>query len=188
MLAIDNPATSQGEAFNGVEDTMPTTNQWIRLIAEAMGRPLEIVEMPEEIAAPFRSLNQGENDGLRGPQLFSNEKGRRLLGYKDVVGKREAIKITADWMARNQDKVAASAALSLQEPFDYKAEDELLAAWDKRDYSACMAVEYNSPVGWGHFYYGKMANPGDDFNGDLTKKYAGNYDRDVSKRLPAAKL
>ena len=84
MLAVDNPQTSQGEAFNGTEDTMPTTVQWILMVAEAMGKQVEVVEMPNEIAAPFRPLNQGENDGIRGPHIHFNEKAHRLLGYKDV--------------------------------------------------------------------------------------------------------
>ena len=32
MLAVDNPQTSQGEAFNGTEDTMPTTVQWVLMV------------------------------------------------------------------------------------------------------------------------------------------------------------
>jgi hypothetical protein len=109
MLAVDNPETSRGEAFNGTEDTMPTTVQWVLMVrfelyfqryfssifrlkmelfeqvAEAMGKEIEVVEMPNEIAAPFRPLNQGENDGIRGPHIHFNEKAHRLLGYKDVV-------------------------------------------------------------------------------------------------------
>lgn len=134
----------------------PTTVQWIRLIAQAMRVPtdeLEIVELPDEIAAPFRPLNQGENDGARGPCFFTNEKRRRLLGYRDVVGKREALRRTAEWMVGNRAKVAASAAV-LQEPFNYESEDKLLAAWDRRDYAACLEIQSEfGGAGWGHFYY-----------------------------------
>jgi hypothetical protein len=59
-------------------------------------------------------------------------------------GKREAIKITADWMTANQDKVIASAKISLQEPFDYENEDKLLAAWDRRDYQVRFDVGFRS--------------------------------------------
>ena len=36
-----------------------------------------------------------------------------------------------------------------------------------------------------HPAVGKMANPGDDFGGDLKKKYSGAYDRDATKRVTA---
>ena len=108
--------------LSGTEDTMPTTVQWIYMVAEAMGRQdnVEVVEMPDEIAAPFRPLNQGENDGLRGPHIHFNEKAHRLLGYKDVVGKREAIKTTADWMVRcTQAKLRTARAARTCHAFDF---------------------------------------------------------------------
>ena len=54
--------------------------------------------------------------------------------------------------AANQDKVAASAAIALEDPLDYENEDKLLAAWDARDYHACLAIEWEVEPGWGHFY------------------------------------
>ena len=83
-----------------------------------------------------------------------------------MVGKREEIKATVDWMVDNQEKVQASANISLQEPFDYENEDRLLAA-----YQACLAIEWPVALGWGHFYYGRQPNPGDAFRGDLEKRY-----------------
>ena len=96
---------------------------------------------------------------------------------------RDAISITAKWQVANQDKVAASAAIALEDPLDYENEDKLLAAWDARDYQACLAIEWPVEPGWGHFYYGQGSNPGDEYEGDLDKKYAGSYDRDQSKRV-----
>lgn len=190
LLAVDHPETSQGEAFNGFEDVMPTTNEYIELVAEAMGKEgcLEQVEMPEEIATPFRQMESGASDGLASTANWTNEKAKRLLDYKDVVGKREAIALTAKWMVENQETVAANAAIVLQDPFDYESEDKLLAAWDRRDYHACLAIEWPVEPGWGHFYYGKASNPGDSFGGDLEKKYAGSYDRDQNARVVAPKL
>ena len=55
-------------------------------------------------------------------------------------------------------------------------------------YQACLAIEWPVQPGWGHFYYGKQPNPGDEFAGDLEKKYAGSYDRDATKRVEQPKL
>ena len=53
----------------------------------------------------------------------------------------------------NQEKVIASAKISLQEPFDYENEVRLLEAWDRRDYQACLAIDWGpQEPGWGHFY------------------------------------
>jgi hypothetical protein len=183
LLSLDRPQQSIGQIFNGLESQMLTTVQWIWVVAQALGceEDLKLVEMPSEIATPYRPISQGRDDGRAGPLIFTNAKARRLLGYADVVLKREAVARTARWMAANQDRVHASAK-TLQDPYDYGAEDQLLAAWDRRDYSACLAVRWVPSPGWGHFYYGSVRNPGDPFHGDLAKKYSGSYNRDLSTR------
>ena len=83
--------------------------------------------MPDEIAVPFRPMAGGMDDGFMSTVNFTNTKAHRLLGYKDVVKLRDAISITAKWQVANQDKVAASAAIALEDPLDYENEDKLLA-------------------------------------------------------------
>jgi len=72
----------------------------------------------------------------------------------------------------------------LQDPFDYRTEDELLRLWnEEKDWNGCLALKWERGVpGWGHFWYGPGSNPGDTFQGDLKKKYSGTYDREVEDR------
>eukprot|EP00947_MAST-08B_sp_MAST-8B-sp1_P003401 g3401.t1 len=135
LLAVDRPGQSKGQIFNAFETQVPTMKQWILIIARALGRPdFRVFELPTELAVPSRPLTPGFEDDLPPPGgtrgVFTNHKGRALLGYTDVVPVVEAISRTARWLARPENHVDAKVSRGiLQDPFNYRAEDELLAAW-----------------------------------------------------------
>eukprot|EP00041_Stephanoeca_diplocostata_P018198 m.379343 g.379343 ORF g.379343 m.379343 type:complete len:223 (+) comp20951_c0_seq5:261-929(+) len=182
---------SAGQIFNAVSDTCINLKQQIRVIATALGRPdFQIFELPLPLAVPARPLNPGitndaVGDGGFPAYFFTNDKAKRLLGYKDKVGLVDAYTRTARWLAAEQNHVPMSVAVKvLHDPFDYANEDLLLHAWYKhRDWHACLAINWPITPGWGHFHYGPGVNPGDAFHGNLQEKYAGKYDRDMKSRL-----
>jgi hypothetical protein len=112
---------------------------------------------------------------------MSNQKAKRLLGYKDVVHPVDGLAETMRFLASHPpDDVVVR---NLHDPLDYETEDKLVELWRQRDYKACMALEYpNGAYGFGHFYYGPIPNPGDEKPGDLSHKYAGKYDPHQLKR------
>jgi hypothetical protein len=51
------------------------------------------------------------------------------LGYRDMVPARQAVTLTARWLAENPLEPDAQEERVLTDPFDYRAEDELIDAW-----------------------------------------------------------
>ena len=51
------------------------------------------------------------------------------LGYRDVVPCEEALAQTARWLVEHPPDRGGSIERNLQDPFDYDAEDALIAAW-----------------------------------------------------------
>ena len=195
LLATENEA-SKGEVFIATEDKHFTIKQWIILIANALDqKDFQIIELPTKIAIPARPL---DHNGFINDQAFmgganmyySNEKAHRLLGYKDVVDPVEGVRKTAQWLAKPENHPSTKVMSKiLQDPFDYEMEDKLLCLWnEKKDWNGCLALEWKVVPGWGHFWYGPGANPGDEFKGDLKKKYSGKFDRDVDERKQQSKL
>ena len=190
LLATERPE-SRGEVFLALEDKHLTIKQWISVIAMALGRPdFRTFELPTELAIPARPL---DHNGLVDDQswdggviYWSNEKAHRLLGYKDVVSPVEGVRRTALWLAKAENHPSRMTSSNiLQDPFDYETEDELLRLWrDEKDWHGCLELPWPRGVpGWGHFFYGPGANPGDSFRGDLKRKYAGKFDRDAQERV-----
>jgi hypothetical protein len=54
---------------------------------------------------------------------------RTQLGYADVVSPENGLAITAKWLRDNPLPLNGSDEKILQDPFDYRAEDEIIASW-----------------------------------------------------------
>jgi hypothetical protein len=54
---------------------------------------------------------------------------RTQLGYTDVVAPEQGLALTARWLREHPLEKAGAAEKILQDPFDYRAEDELIEAW-----------------------------------------------------------
>jgi hypothetical protein len=61
--------------------------------------------------------------------MFDLTKIKSELGYKDIVAPVDALSRAVKWLADNP--IGERAERSLQDPFDYAAEDRLLTAWTK---------------------------------------------------------
>lgn len=124
LLAIDRPDDSKGEVFNAADATSLTLRQTIEVIAAALGREIELVSMPYDLAPVTRPLVRQHRTMHR---MVSVDKLVHRLGYHDLVPVPEAIARTARWLVEHPpgDDVVAR----LEDPFDYAAEDALVAQW-----------------------------------------------------------
>ena len=52
-----------------------------------------------------------------------------MLGYRDPVAPREALRRTVAWLLENPLAPGGPEETVLQDPFDYAAEDALIAGW-----------------------------------------------------------
>ena len=83
---------------------------------------------------------------------------RNDLGYRDVVPPRDALVRTARWLVDNPPPPGGTELTVLQDPFDYAAEDQLVAAW-KRALETMPEIEWKEEPGYGLAYSGPGGRP-----------------------------
>jgi nucleoside-diphosphate-sugar epimerase len=126
LLAVDQPDRSRGRLYNVGDDEVLSLRQVIELIAAALGREIELVSMPWDLAVPARPLLTQPSPVHR---VLDLGRLRGDLGYRDRVPARTAVGLTAQWLAENRPAPGGTEEMVLTDPFDYAAEDRLLAAW-----------------------------------------------------------
>lgn len=148
LSAIDRPENTLGKIYNAADSEVLTLRTVVELIAVGLGHDWEIVNMPWELAIPARPLI---TQPLPTHRVLDTTEMRRDFGYRDKVPPREAVVRTAKWLQENP--LSDEQASLLQDPFDYAAEDELIAAW-KKALASMPAVTWKSPPGYGVAYSG----------------------------------
>ena len=126
LLAIDRPDASRGRIYNCGDEHVLTLRQIVDAIAEALDHDWEVVSMPWDLATPSRPLVM---QPLPTHRVYDLCRLRTDLGYRDVVAPRDALAETARWLRDNPPEPGGVEESILQDPFDYAAEDRLVAAW-----------------------------------------------------------
>jgi nucleoside-diphosphate-sugar epimerase len=150
LLAIDQPQSSKGEIFNCGDDEKLTIRQVAELVTGELGYDWELLSMPAGLAVPARPLMMNYRTTHR---VMDTSKLRSLLGYRDLVPAREAVRLTARWLVDNPPARGGYEETALQDPFDYRAED-MLAAWWRAAIREPPALGYREPPGFGKSYAG----------------------------------
>jgi nucleoside-diphosphate-sugar epimerase len=126
LLAIDRPDAAAGKIFNCGDEEVLSIRHVVEIVAGALDHPLELVSMPYDLALPARPL-------LTQPQpthrVLDLTRVRHDLGYHDVVPARRALAHTARWLAEHPCEPGGMEEMVLTDPFDYAAEDALIASW-----------------------------------------------------------
>ena len=155
LLALDRPQAAAGQIYNCADEETPTLRQVVEMIAESLGHCFEIVSLPAELALPARPLiGQLENTH----RVFDLSKIRNELGYRDVVPVCEALAHTARWLVKNPPEPGGMEEMVLQDPFDYPAEDALIANW-KAALAAVPNVSFETEPGYTLAYSGPGSHP-----------------------------
>lgn len=126
LLAVDQPAAAAGQIYNCGDRQMLTLRQVVTVIAEALGAELEIVSMPWAFATPARPLI---GQPWTSHRVLDLSKLRTQLGYDDIVSPQDGLALTARWLKAHPLEAGGADEKILQDPFDYRAEDELISAW-----------------------------------------------------------
>jgi nucleoside-diphosphate-sugar epimerase len=150
LLAVDRPEASAGQIYNCGDEEVLTLGQIAELIASALERPLELVSMPWSLAICARPMVAQAHPTHR---VFDLSKIRTELGYRDVVPAREAMARTARWLAAHPPAPGGPEERALEDPFDYAAEDALVASWRKA-LASMPAVEFAREPGYTASYSG----------------------------------
>ena len=126
LLAVDRPEASAGQLYNCGDESQLTLHQVIEVIGRAMQHDWEIVSMPDALARPARPYTMQETSHHRVVDLG---KIKRQLGYTDVCPVEQALEKTVAWYLEHRPEPGGEIETRLQDPFDYAAEDRLIAAY-----------------------------------------------------------
>jgi nucleoside-diphosphate-sugar epimerase len=155
LLAVDRPDAAAGKVFNAGDEEVLSVRQVIELVAATLSHPLEIVSMPYKIATPARPLL---TQPLPTHRVLDLSRVRHDLGYGDVVPARTAIARTARWLAEHPCEAGGMEETVLTDPFDYEAEDALIAAWNAA-LESLPPVPFAVEPGYGLAYSGPGGKP-----------------------------
>ena len=125
LAAVDQPQRAAGRRYSVADENAFTMGQRIEMIARHLGRELELVDMPYELAWPCHPLWRH----VRGHRLTQSGAIREELGYRDPVGPDEAMATTIDWLVANPPERGGELERQIADPFDYEREDELIERW-----------------------------------------------------------
>ena len=153
LCAVDRAEAGAGRIFNVADERSLTLAQIAEVIADELDHRFEILSLPPELAVPARPLVMHHATNHR---VVNTSDLRTVLGYRDVVTPEEGLRRTARWLAENQP--SDRAATLLQDPFDYAAEDELIARW-RRTVASFEMPTFATEPGFGAAYYGRGTNP-----------------------------
>jgi nucleoside-diphosphate-sugar epimerase len=126
LLAVEHAARAAGQIYNVADEQCLTVRQVVDVIAAALEHEWEVVELPREYAVAARPLLMGPNTTHR---MISVEAIRNDLGYRDVVTPVDALAVTARWYRDHPCAPGGIEEIVMQDPFDYEAEDRMIAAW-----------------------------------------------------------
>ena len=126
LLAVDQPEVAEGRIYNVGDEQTPSLRQLVEIISQALEYSWEIIELPADLAVTARPLLMTTDS-----HHLVTDVGRLVheLGYRDRVSMVDAISLTARWLVENPVVRGGSAEQSMQDRFDYAAEDALVEAW-----------------------------------------------------------
>jgi nucleoside-diphosphate-sugar epimerase len=150
LLAVDQPRAAKGQIFNCGDDEKLTIRQVVEIITDSLGHGWELLSMPAALAVPARPLMMNYRTTHR---VLDTSKLRTVLGYRDAVPAREAVRLTAAWLVEHPPTPGGYEETALQDPFDYEAED-VLAAWWRAAVAHPPDLGYDDPPGYGKSYAG----------------------------------
>ena len=152
LLAVEQPEAGAGLIFNVGDEEVLSVRQVVEIVAAALGHALELVSMPYDLAVPARPLLA---QPLPTHRVLDLGRVREELGYRDLVPAREALAVTARWLAGHPPEPGGTEESVLTDTFDYEAEDRLMDAWlDARRGVEVAAGAFRPEPGYGLAYSG----------------------------------
>ena len=127
LLAVDKPEVASGRTYNCGDLEQLTLGQIAHVIAQTLNREIEIIPVPYEVAGTHKAMVLTP----LGHQLLDLTRIRTELGYRDVLGVREALDRTVRWYVDHPPARGGDIERALGDVFDYAAEDRLIAAYRK---------------------------------------------------------
>ncbi len=128
LLAVDKPEISAGQSYNCCDEAQLTLRQIVEVVAREMNSHIDVKSIPLEIASAARPLILHNTTGHT---VLDLQKIKTELGYSDVVPSIEAIPRAVRWLLDHPVQPGSHTDTILGDPFDYQAEDRLVALYDQ---------------------------------------------------------
>lgn len=129
LLAVDNPEVSGGKSYNVGDERAFSLREWIAMTARAMNAEIEFVNMPYSVARPSRPYSWARYFH----EVRDITSTKTDLGYRDLVPPEEGLRRTIQYYLENRPEPAGEIERQLGDPFDYAAEDLLIAEFRKSE-------------------------------------------------------
>jgi nucleoside-diphosphate-sugar epimerase len=153
LLAVDQPDVAAGKIYNCGDLEQLTLTQVVEVIAGALGREVEIIPLSYEMAGPHRARVLSP----LGHQLLDLTRIRTELGYRDVLGVREALARTVDWYLAHRPDPGGDIERALGDTFDYAAEDRLIALYRQGQELLRSVAQDAAAIAWHPYAHPKEA-------------------------------
>jgi nucleoside-diphosphate-sugar epimerase len=155
VRGIEQPERASGLVFNVGDEEVLTVRQVVELCARELGADLEIVSLPYDLAVPAWPLLTQPFPTHR---VLDLARLHDRLGHRDEVAAREAVPLTARWLAEHPPEHDGIEERVLTDPFDYGVEDALIDSW-KAARSQVIVPEFAVRPSWGLAYSGPHGRP-----------------------------
>ncbi len=127
LLSVDQPEASAGQIYNCADDRQFTLSQWVMMIARFMNYELEIIGLPDPLSHSARDLIPFHCTSHH--QMMDTLKIKSQLGYKDLKAPLEVLPRVVEWTASHSPPRKLASEEGLDDPLNYKAEDQLVAIY-----------------------------------------------------------
>ncbi|MEM5516465.1 NAD-dependent epimerase/dehydratase family protein [Henriciella sp. AS95] len=127
LAAVADPDASGGQIFNCADPEPITLRKWIRLIAETMGKTVDMVSAPAAIARPAWPYARWPL--TIGHHILDTSNLNRL-NYTPVTA-TTALRRTVEWYLEDPKERGTAVESQLRDTFSYDLEDRILAQLDK---------------------------------------------------------
>jgi hypothetical protein len=124
LLAIDNPMAAAGQIYNCGDEEQLSLRQVCEVICRELNHELKVISVPDSFGTAARALSLNGSVNHSVMDIF---KIKTQLGYRDLIPAVEAIAKTARWYVEHPPERGGEIEQRLQDPFDYAAEDKLIA-------------------------------------------------------------
>jgi nucleoside-diphosphate-sugar epimerase len=153
LLAVDQPDAAAGKIYNCGDLEQLTLAQVVQVIADALDVSVEIIPVSYDVAGVHRARVLSP----LGHQLLDLTRIRTELGYRDMLGVREALARTVDWYLSHPPEPGGDIERALGDPFDYPAEDRFIALYRKGQELLRSVAEDAAAIEWHPYAHPKEA-------------------------------
>ena len=145
MLAVEKPSIAGGQVYNIAEERMYCLRDWAEMTLHILGASLEFLDLPWDWAEAGKPYVRHWHH-----KVMDSTRIRQQLGYKETVPVEEAMRRTVQWYMQHPLKPGGEEEKTLQDAFDYEAEDQVYQIC--KETGARLAEAYRARFAWFHTY------------------------------------